>query len=470
MNVRARPDGTLPAIGKIRYNTTVHVRALDVTGAFYFVMAGSGSVTGWINRDFVALAMPEAHAELHHITEPNLITILQNHYVDGGLWQLGTGNDYTTLAAAVVAANQGRKGVQIDWDQHRAYKDAHTLKRWLDPWMIDNFAVLSASKVYAGHNIWLPSPAYVRTLQGAGAIGARPDWVNAAVDAGQGLAGFYSGVYAGIFGSLWDTLVGLWQLGGTIVDTITGLLDGSLFQSIQDIYDQLAGFDWADAERMVEEVLTLGKVAFGDFMAQWQHHDTFQKWCFRGRIVGAIALEVVLAIFSGGASLGARDSGRDDNDRRDWKQTLALARLITDEHDLQDTPVDELLLHLNSTLAVKSRAVRGYRAYPHTTKPGHHRIVQFSRESDVDKDYSGASKASVSAGNLKTLKLARLKRMGVDAAAVKEDIVGRAGGRYNLAVDEAGNVFLTPVKKGAGAPVETGLTLNELPSLYPLRR
>lgn len=115
VNVRARPDGALPEIGKVRYNATVHVKSLDVTGAFYFIMSRSSGVIGWINRHFVALDMPDAHAELHHITEPDLTTILKNHYVDGGLWQLGTGNDYTTLAAAVVAANQGREGVQIDW-------------------------------------------------------------------------------------------------------------------------------------------------------------------------------------------------------------------------------------------------------------------------------------------------------------------------------------------------------------------
>lgn len=450
VNVRARPDGTLPAIGQLRYNTKVHVQSLDVTGAFCFIMAGSGGGAGWINRDFVALDMPDVHAELHHITEPDLTTILKLHYVDRGLWRLGTGNDYTTLAAAVVAANQGRKGVRIDWDEHRAYKDAHPLKRTLDPWMIDNFAVYHASTVYAGHNIWLPSAAYVQMLQGAGVIGSRPDWVNDAVDVGQGIAGFHAGMHAGVFGSLWDTLVGLWQLGGTIVDTIAGILDGSLFQSIQRLYDDLAELDWADAERMVEEVLTLGKAAFGDFMAQWQHPDTFKKWYFRGRIAGAVALEVVLAIFSGGASLGAKvlarigkyfprlmkvlekllavadeldfgkkgrhrpgkdsdrdqargrdedsDSDRDDNEQRDWKQTLALARLITEEHDRADTPVGELLQHLNSTLAVKSKAVHGFRAYPHTTKPGHHRIVQFSRESDVDKDYSGAGSDAQASG------------------------------------------------------------------------
>jgi Domain of unknown function (DUF4157) len=87
VNLRARPDGGLPAIGKVRYDTAVHVLAADTTGAFYFIMAPSAGVIGrgqgqgqaWINRDFVALGMPDPGATLHHVTEANLTEILEAH-------------------------------------------------------------------------------------------------------------------------------------------------------------------------------------------------------------------------------------------------------------------------------------------------------------------------------------------------------------------------------------------------------
>ena len=80
-------------------------------------------MAGWINKDFVALDPPDLAARIHHITEGNLTTILKNEYVDKGLWRLATGNDYTTLAAAVVVANTGRKGVFVDWDAAAKYKE-----------------------------------------------------------------------------------------------------------------------------------------------------------------------------------------------------------------------------------------------------------------------------------------------------------------------------------------------------------
>ena len=88
---------------------------------------------------------PDLGARMHHITEGNLTTILKNEYVDKNLWKLATGNVYTTLAAAVVMANSGRKGVFVDWDEGRKVQGGPSLERWLDPWMIDNFAIYHGS-------------------------------------------------------------------------------------------------------------------------------------------------------------------------------------------------------------------------------------------------------------------------------------------------------------------------------------
>lgn len=431
VNVRAKPDGTLPAIARVKYDTEVQVRALDNTSAFYFIIAKTG-VVGWINKDFVVLDPPDVGARLHHITEENLTTILKNEYIDKNLWTLSTGNDYTTLAAAVVVANEGRKGVSANWKEAQRYRRENTLKRVFDPWMIDNFAIYHGSKILKGHNIWLPSPRYIRLLQSSGVIGSRPGWINTAVDIGKGIAGFFAGVVSGIFGSLWDTLTGLWELGKGIVSAVKSALDGSLFASIESIYDSITNMTWEDFKNMVNEVITMGKEAFDNFKRKWEHPDTYKQWHFRGYVIGAIALEIVLAVFTGGATLGAkvlakigkyfpklmrvlnkllaladklpgrrrrrdrrRDKDRDrDEDRKDlsgddraWEQARVMAALVTEQHDLKDTPVKTLIPLLNATIAARFKGVSGYRARslgrPHTYK-----IVQFARRKDVDNYYT----------------------------------------------------------------------------------
>ncbi len=74
------------------------------------------------------------------------------------------------------------------------------------------------------------------------------------------------------------------------------------------------------------------------------------------------------------------------------------------------------------------------------------------------------------AGNIKKLKDKRLKSLGIDAEAVKKDLVGRAGGKFNISVDDVGSVFLTPVRKGSSDPIPTLSTLDELAKNFPLKR
>jgi hypothetical protein len=442
VNVRAKPDGTLPHIAKVIYDTEVQVLALDNTGAFYFIIANTGAV-GWINKDYVALDPPDARSHLHHITESNLTTILAEEYVNTGLWKLSPGNDYATLAAAVVVANGDREAVRVDWEKVQNYKNENLTKGVFDPWMIENFAIYHGSTILKGHNIWLPSPGYVRMLQSSGEIGSRPGWINTAVDIGHGITGFSAGIVSGLFGSLWDMLEGLWELGKGIVTTVKSALDGSLFASINSIYDTVTSMTWEGFKNMVDEIITMGKNAFTNFMEQWEHPDTYKKWHFRGYTIGTITLEVVLAIVTGGGTLGAkvlakigkyfpklkkilnkllevaddledfrrqRGKGRgdqsQDRDRKDDRNrdqddenmskaaellaAIAQAKAITEANDAVDTPVPALIGVLNTSVKSKYSWIKRFEARPKAV-PGHYSIYLIASEIYVS-EYSVESK------------------------------------------------------------------------------
>ena len=66
------------------------------------------------------------------------------------------------------------------------------------------------------------------------------------------------------------------------------------------------------------------------------------------------------------------------------------------------------------------------------------------------------------AGNLKVLSPDRLKQLGIDdPEAFKAEVLGsnKAGAQFNIAVDQQGNIYLVPVNKGAGDPINTGLNI-----------
>ena len=44
------------------------------------------------------------------------------------------------------------------------------------------------------------------------------------------------------------------------------------------------------------------------------------------------------------------------------------------------------------------------------------------------------------------------------------------GKKFNISVDDAGSVFLTPVRKGVSKPIPTYSTLEDLIEDYPLKK
>jgi hypothetical protein len=101
-----------------------------------------------------------------------------------------------------------------------------------------------------------------------------------------------------------------------------------------------------------------------------------------------------------------------------------------------------------------------------------------SDEGALDAD--GANSASLppnggdeepNKGGLNAVKEKKLEKDGVDAHAMKKDFVGSRGGQYNISVDSStGEVYLTPVRRGAAEPVNTGLKYSDLAEIYPLKK
>ena len=72
-----------------------------------------------------------------------------------------------------------------------------------------------------------------------------------------------------------------------------------------------------------------------------------------------------------------------------------------------------------------------------------------------------------SMGNFKNLSPNQLN--GIDAHQLKSDFVGPENiSKFNISVDDNGNITLVPRNPGAGANVETGFKFSELPDIYPL--
>jgi hypothetical protein len=214
------------------------------------------------------------------------------------------------------------------------------------------------------------------------------------------------------------------------------VLDGSLFTNIAEIYNSLVNIDGPQAMKLAEGILSSALGAAKDFIKSWDSDDMYNKWFFRGKIVGMIVTEVVLAIVTAGSSLGAKmtskllaafpklgkvaakllkaadkldfnkkkkrsggNFGADDADGAELPeandfdnvdpgdkkqmqllQALGCAQILTNANDVIDTPVPILLKQLETMVASKFPAVSGYKANA-LPEPGHYEIVQFAKVS-----------------------------------------------------------------------------------------
>jgi RHS repeat-associated protein len=92
-------------------------------------------------------------------------------------------------------------------------------------------------------------------------------------------------------------------------------------------------------------------------------------------------------------------------------------------------------------------------------------VLENPAELIYDKYQQEQLEQSISrAGGVDNLTLRQLEQAGIDAERAKVDLVGKeAAGKFNIGVDKVtGEVILTPVIRGSGPNVPTGVTLDDL--------
>ncbi len=301
------PSGT--EIARMRYDEQVYIRAANKSNSEWAFVVSALGPSGWIQREFLAESPPDPLAKLYHIKEGDRVgSITHEEYSDK--YSIRTGDDHRILAAALYIANRDRSGVTLDEAKYNESLSENWFDNALDPWNEDNRAIYQSIQVEAGKNIWLPGVPYIQELKDSGIIDTRPDWMNAAIDIGKGTAGFVAGILSGFFGGILEALEGLYELVKEVINLIGKIITGDILNDIQKLYDEISNLTVEQVGEIINALLSSVMQGLADFADKWNHSDAYECWFFRGKVVGAIALEVVLAIFTGGAGNAAKWAGR----------------------------------------------------------------------------------------------------------------------------------------------------------------
>lgn len=140
-------------------------------------------------------------------------------------------------------------------------------------------------RIKKDHTVRLPSVQYINDLKKAGKLSQRSDIHNLAIEFGKGSTGLLLGFNFGLLKGAYDTVTGLVKL-------IYQLFTGELYA----MFKKLLSMSW-------EEVTQLFGGLFDSFEKKWNHPNPYDRWFFRGEVLGQIVFEIALAVLSAGGGL-----------------------------------------------------------------------------------------------------------------------------------------------------------------------
>jgi hypothetical protein len=231
---------------------------------------------GYVWDDWLFLNPPEPDAKLHKISSGESPIGIAERYYKGAV---GWGHDLRFYVNVLVYANRAegdrRKGI------HKDNKD--------DSWR--------ETKTRAGAYIWVPSTAFADSLRGKvksesityelwQAVVEVWEWVK------FGLA-FVGGLLHGAFSSVWDTVTGVFDLLELIWDLLKSIFTGEIISDAKALWDAIT---WEKVKDVVSDW-------FADAKAKWTSSNPWVRGHYQGYVTGYIIAEVLLAIFTAGATV-----------------------------------------------------------------------------------------------------------------------------------------------------------------------
>jgi len=389
----------------------------------------SGYVADWLVRD----DLPDPEATIYDVQGGDKLSeLVQNHPLYAK-YNITTGDDARSLVMAVYAANQNTGGVTMAGKADDGMWDSILDTADFSGYREQTRKVFQSIQLVAGKQIWLPSTSYVDAMKASGAIPSRPDWMNAGIEIGKAYGGFNAGIVDGLISSVVDLIVGLFELGKTIVDSVISICTGEALEAAGKLYDKFSSMTADELKQMakglLESVISGIASSVEDFLNKWNAPLIFDRWYFRGKVVGYIVAEIAMAFLSGGASaakwldklgdvgrffknivmkvdkalekvpgMGGKkgdktpngaprdrtpDSDKDGIDATERLRVIGRAKAIAEAHDTMDSPLPVVMAALNR-LKLQHRWLNSFYPQP-KAQPGHYQLIM---RTTIDDDYT----------------------------------------------------------------------------------
>jgi hypothetical protein len=264
-NLRVGRSDHSKLIRLLHYGERVFVNQHDAGGGWAQVTTSHGE-EGYVSNDVVKTDLPCPGARLH--------------IVGDGETALGIAGRY--FGAVEKPGHDGRFFVNV--------------LRFVNPNAVSEGGDWHHVKFAAGRSIWIPTPKFAHTLRGKvddgsitnGLWAEAKDAVETAIDIAAGAVAFTAGLLEGIALEVKDTLTGLADLVDDVIHLLKDAVKGKILDDLEGLWHELQSIDL--------------KAALAEFLDKWNADNPWDKWRFRGEVVGRVATEVALWVLSGGVA------------------------------------------------------------------------------------------------------------------------------------------------------------------------
>lgn len=441
-NLRAGPSTDAELLTFLPFGARVQVEREHRAWGWYQVRVqdpgeAAGASAGFVASQLIWMNPPDPDARLYAIQPGDgLQAVVERHRPYQGY--VRTGDDARSLAMAVYVANAAdvrtEGSIRLDQDKLAQARADQGILDSLDEYRRTLGPIFQAVELIGAdpgeqRKIWLPGRAYIDGLKASGIIPQRAGWKNAAIAVAKGIGGFAVGLVEGFVKSIIDVFVGIYDLIKSLIGLIVDIVTGAALAAVRDLIDTIRDLSAEDLRELASGLLealagfVLG--AIDDFLTSWNQPGPYNRWRFRGKVIGYLLAEALMLFFTGatanaakwlgklgkvGGKLAAifrrvggkladlrprrapdvdlpRRRGR-DRKSREMPFAVASAAVISEANDDADRSIPVLLTALQP-LRAKFRWIKRFSAT--RTRPGHFRIALVASEHTVDRDYTPAA-------------------------------------------------------------------------------
>lgn len=275
--LRQLPTTSSTALKRLPVNTRFLVDR-ELAGGWYSVVLDDGT-DGYVAKQYVSTDMPDADARLHRIKPGETALDIVRRYYKGDAVEWGQDERFYVNVLVLVNEQAGRKWIfkpegKTDWDD---------------------------TKTLAGGQIWIPGLEFAKSLHGVVSSGSITYEAWATIrDLAIGIVAFLAGLLHGVFSSIKDLFVGLYDLVKLVFEFLWSLVTGNIVSDIKKLWNDVSSLSYKDIKAAIA----------GWWEDNWNNPSVWTRWHFRGWLIGYAIAEIAMFFLTGGAATVAKWAGR----------------------------------------------------------------------------------------------------------------------------------------------------------------